>query len=183
MAGCCHAELADVWPSPRHGQPELLARPVPLLGGAGVTSNQQRAGKPLSRDASPPVADHRPAGSNVTDAATPRRLGTLAPPPDRGWFMACLTSHPSRGLGTGAAALCGASPAVPLAEPVSSTNPSAIRSTASEVVNPTAYRHRVTFALLRFDPRYFCAKFQIPPDFVVKSQAIDIAEVILAPIR
>ena len=23
--------LADVWPSPRHGQPELLARPVPLL--------------------------------------------------------------------------------------------------------------------------------------------------------
>src|SRR5215470_2196059 len=64
--------------------------------------------------------------------------------------MECLTAHPSRGLGTGAAALCGASPAVPLAAPVSSTNPSAIRSTASEVVNPTAYRHRVTFALLPF---------------------------------
>src|SRR5439155_468288 len=29
-AARCHAHLLCVWPSPRHGQPELLARPVSL---------------------------------------------------------------------------------------------------------------------------------------------------------
>jgi len=34
-----------------------------------------------------------------------------------------------------------------------------------------------------FDPPTTPRRFQIPPDFVVKSQAIDVAEVILALIR
>src|SRR5207249_2421624 len=51
--------------------------------------------------------------------------------------------------GSGKAALCCASPTVPLAEPIPSTDPSAIRSPASEVVVATAYRHRVTLEVLR----------------------------------
>src|SRR5262249_32777627 len=61
----------------------------------------------------------------------------------------CLASNPHRGLGAGKATLCCASPAIPHAATVPSTNPNSIGSTASEVVGATAYRHRVTFAALR----------------------------------
>jgi hypothetical protein len=60
-----------------------------------------------------------------------------------------LLSHPTRGLGAGAAAFCRTSPAFPLAESFPAPDASAIRSTASAVVHTTAYRHRVTFAVLR----------------------------------
>jgi hypothetical protein len=58
-------------------------------------------------------------------------------------------SNPTRGLGARAAAFCCASPAFPLAEPFPETDASAIRATASAVVHTTAYRHRVTFAVLQ----------------------------------
>src|SRR5205814_2834402 len=93
-------------------------------------------------------ADHEPTGANAADAATPGRLGTPAPPPDRGQVTGGLTSNPTRGLGAGAAAFCCASPAFPLAESFPETDSSAIRSTASAVGHTTAYRHRVTFAVL-----------------------------------
>ncbi len=52
-------------------------------------------------------------------------------------------SNPVRGLGARKAAFCCASPTVSLAEPIPETDPSAIRSTASELVVATADRHRV----------------------------------------
>jgi hypothetical protein len=119
---------------------------------AGLPRTNNALGQPLSRDAPPPAADQRPAGAHAADTATPRRLGTPAPPPDRSHGTGGIRSNPIRGLGTGAAALCRASPAFPLAESVPSTNPGAIRSPASAVVSTTAYRHRVTFALLRTNP-------------------------------
>src|SRR4029453_15190216 len=54
-----------------------------------------------------------------------------------------------RGLGAGKATLCCASPAIPHAESIPSTNPNSIGSTTSEVVRAPADRHRVTFAALR----------------------------------
>jgi len=48
----------------------------------------------------------------------------------------------------GKAALCGASPAFPLVEPIPETNPGSMRFTMSEVGSATAYRYRVTFAVL-----------------------------------
>src|SRR5262249_6170483 len=63
----------------------------------------------------------------------------------------CLASNPHRGLGAGKATLCCASPAIPHAATVPSTNPNSMGSTASEVVGATAYRHRVTFAALRIE--------------------------------
>src|SRR5712664_3973788 len=49
------------------------------------------------------------------------------------------------------AALCGASPTVPLAEPIPETDSSSIQSPASEMVDVTAYRHRVTLEALPND--------------------------------
>ena len=51
-------------------------------------------------------------------------------------------------------AFCCASPAFPLAEAFPETDSSAMRSTASAVVHTTAYRHRVTFAVLRGYSRF-----------------------------
>jgi hypothetical protein len=148
-AACGHTLLRGSWPSPRPGQSELLVRSVPLLGGPRPAADQQRAGKPLSRDASPPASDHRPTGANTANAATSGRLGAPAPAPNRGQVTGDLPSNPTRGLGAGAAALCCASPAFPLAEPFPETDPSSVRSPASAVVSTTTYRHRVTFAVLR----------------------------------
>jgi hypothetical protein len=86
---------------------------------------------------------------SVTGPTTPGRLGTPAPPSDRGQVTGGLTANPTRGLGAGAAAFCKASPALPLTESFSETDASAIRATASAVVYTTAYRHRVTFAVLQ----------------------------------
>src|SRR5262249_39229183 len=104
--------------------------------------------KLLPRHASPLASDHGPEGLNPADAATPRRVGDLAPAPDRGQNTRGLASTPHRGLGAGKATLCCASPAIPHAASIPSTNPNSIGSTASEVVGTTAYRHRVTFAPL-----------------------------------
>src|SRR5262249_21641830 len=82
-------------------------------------------------------------------AATPRCLGTPAAAPNRGAAPRGRVPHSTGGLGSRTATLCCASPTVPLAEPIPETGPSAIRSPASEVVGATAYRYRVTFALLR----------------------------------
>src|SRR5207245_1279264 len=86
---------------------------------------------------------------NAADAPAPRRLGAPTPATDRSPAPGCRVSNPVRGLGARKTAFCCASPSVPLAEPLPQTDPSAIRSTASEVVVTTAYRHRVTLEALR----------------------------------
>jgi hypothetical protein len=58
-------------------------------------------------------------------------------------------SNSPRGLGAGAAVFCHVSPAVPRAESCPAPDASAMRSPASAVVHTTAYRHTVTFAVLR----------------------------------
>src|SRR5207245_2734056 len=85
---------------------------------------------------------------NAADAPAPRRLGAPTPATDRSPAPGCRVSNPVRGLGARKTAFCCASPTVPLAEPLPQTDPSAIRSTASEVVVTTAYRHRVTLEAL-----------------------------------
>src|SRR4029434_11304743 len=65
----------------------------------------------------------------------------------------CRVPNPTGGTGARKAALCYASSAFPLAEPIPETNPSAIRSTASEVASAPGYRHRVTFAVLPLHKR------------------------------
>src|SRR4029453_14025978 len=102
-----------------------------------------------------PGTDHGPEGPNTADAPAPRRLGTPTPATDRGPAPGCRMSNPVRGRGARKAAFCCASPTVPLAEPIPETDPSTIRSTASEVVVATAYRHRVTLEALRDG---FCAR-------------------------
>src|SRR5262249_43251734 len=94
------------------------------------------------------AADHGPTGANAADAATPGRLGTGIPPADRSQVTGGLESNLTPGFGSRAAAFCCASPAVPRAEAFPETDASAIRSTASAVVSITAYRHRVSFAIL-----------------------------------
>ena len=89
-------------------------------------------------------------GANAADAATPGRLGTPAPAPDRGQVTGGLASNPPRGLGAGAAAFCCASPAVPLAESFPETDPSAIRSTASAVVSTTSLQAQGDFCGIAF---------------------------------
>ena len=69
--------------------------------------------------------------------------------PNRGAGTRCGVPHSPGGLGSRTATLCCASRTVPHAEPSPETNPSAIRSPASEVVGAPGYRYRVTFALLR----------------------------------
>src|SRR5262249_49407971 len=54
-------------------------------------------------------------------------------------------------VGAGTAALCRASTAVRLAEPITSTDASPMCSAASEVVGATGNRHSVTFAVLRHE--------------------------------
>jgi hypothetical protein len=81
----------------------------------------------------------------VLESSAKNYADTIGKPPAPG----CRVSNPVRGLGARKAAFCCASPTVPLAEPIPETDPSAIRSTASEVVVATAYRHRVTLEALR----------------------------------
>src|SRR5207237_1757692 len=110
----------------------------------------QRTRKPLPRDESPLASHDRPTGADATHAATPRRVGTAAAPLDRGCITCGVASHLTRRVGSGTAALCRASTAVRLAEPITSTDTSPRCSAASEVVGATGNRYSVTFAVLRF---------------------------------
>ncbi len=67
---------------------------------------------------------------------------------NRGPGTRCRVSNPPCGSGARKAALCCASPTVSLAEPIPATDSSAMQSTASDLVDITAYRHRVTLEAL-----------------------------------
>src|SRR5262249_30096485 len=86
---------------------------------------------------------------DTAHAATPRRVGTPPAPLHRGPVTRDRGANPPCGSGARKAALCGASPTVPLAEPIPSSDSSAIQSPASDMVDITAYRHRVTLEALR----------------------------------
>ena len=68
------------------------------------------------RDASPSVADHRPAGANAADAATRGRLGTPAPS-NRGEVTEVFRQTPSEDLAQERQRFAEHRQRVPLAEP------------------------------------------------------------------
>ena len=104
--------------------------------------------KATSRDASPSVADHRPAGANAADAATRGRLGTPPHPPTEAKLQEVFRQTLRRTWRRSGNVLLNIA-SVSAGRAVPETDSSAIRSTTSAVVSTPGYRHRVTFAALR----------------------------------